>query len=150
MNISFRKIEEKDRSKLLSMMRIFYDSPAVFVKSSDKVLNKDIDDCIDSNFNLLDGYVIVDSDNIVGYFMVSLCYTTEYGGLVLYIEDIFIDANYRGMGICAKVFEFLKSNYPNVIRFKLEVEKENENAIRAYNKAGFNMSPYFEMTKELL
>ena len=45
-------------------------------------------------------------------------------------------------------FAFIENYYPDAVRFKLEVEPENEFAVKAYQKYGYHVSPYFLMTKE--
>ena len=47
-----------------------------------------------------------------------------------------------------ELFAFIENYYPNAVRFKLEVEPENEFAVKAYQKYGYHVSPYFLMTKE--
>lgn len=144
-----REMLDKDREEVLGMMRVFYDSPAVFHTSSNEVLLRDIDDCI-SDMPLVSGYVFVDNDKIAGYAMTALSYTTEYGGLCVWIEDLYVKPEYRRQGISSTFFEYLEKKYPDAVRFKLEVEKENEGAIEAYKKYGYGVSPYFEMTKEMI
>ena len=52
-------------------------------------------------------------------------------------------------GFASGLFEYLEGRYPDAVRFKLEVEKENVGAIETYLKSGYRASPYFEMTKEM-
>ena len=56
MNLVIRDMVEGDRDQVLELMRIFYDSPAVFHTSSDEVLKRDIEDCI-SDMPYVSGYV---------------------------------------------------------------------------------------------
>lgn len=146
--VSIRVIERKDKKEILEMMRVFYDSPAVFHTSSDAVLERDVDDCL-GDMPYVEGFVFADGEQLAGYAMISKGYTTEYGGLCIWIEDIFIKPKYRRQGLASVLFEYLEQRYPDAVRFKLEVEKENEGAIEAYKKSGYKVSPYFEMTKEM-
>lgn len=131
------------------MMRQFYDSPAVFHTSSDAVLRKDIEDCI-SDMPLVEGFVFEEDEKLLGYAMTALNYTTEYGGISVWIEDIYLKPEARGKGIATDFFAFIEKQYPQAVRFKLEVEQENEVAIAAYRRNGYSISPYFEMTKEMI
>lgn len=144
--MKIRKMEEKDRNTVFKMMRTFYDSPALLTKAPDEVLYQDIDNAI-SNMPFLDGFVFTDASDIIGYAMTAKSYTTEYGGLSLWIEDLYIIPEYRRQGIGTMFFKFLEKEYPDVVRFNLEVEKENEPAIANYKKNGFLVSGYFEMIR---
>ena len=144
-----RKMENRDAEEVFGMMRKFYDSPAVFHTSSDAVLRKDIEDRI-SDMPLAEGLVVEEDEKLLGYAMTALNYTTEYGGISVWIEDIYLKPEARGKGIATDFFAFIEKQYPQAVRFKLEVEQENEVAIAAYRRNGYSISPYFEMTKEMI
>lgn len=145
--ISIRKITQEDKQQVLEMMRVFYDSPAVFYTAPTQILEKDIDDCI-SELPFIEGFVFEDSQALAGYAMIAPSYTTEYGGLCIWFEDIYIKPEYRRIGLATMLFDFVEKCYPTAVRFKLEVEQENEGAIATYKRNGYSISPYFEMTKE--
>lgn len=147
--MTIRKMEQRDAEEVLGMMRVFYDSPAVFHTSSDQVLKKDIADCIREDLPILDGFVFEGDGELAGYAMTALNYTTEYGGISVWLEDLYLKPQYRRKGLATEFFAFLEKQYPEAVRFKLEVEKENEAAIATYKKCGYGISPYFEMTKEI-
>ena len=70
MNSTIRSIREEDRACVLSMMREFYSSPAVFTNGSDEIFLGDIDACL-SGSPYLEGYVIEGEAGICGYMMLS-------------------------------------------------------------------------------
>lgn len=147
--VSIRLMEEKDTEEVLAMMRVFYASPAVLCKSPEAVLRQDIRDCI-GDMPYIEGFVFAEEDEIVGYAMVAKGYTTEYSGLCIWIEDLYMKPEHRGKGISASFFSWLEDRYRGqAVRFKLEVEEENQAAIAAYKKSGYQLSAYLEMTKEL-
>ncbi len=146
--VLIREMEEKDKQEVLDMMRVFYDSPAVFHTSSDAVLKRDVEDCL-GELPFVEGFVFADGEELAGYAIISKGYTTEYGGLCIWIEDLFIKPRYRRRGIASAWFGYLEKRCPDAVRFKLEVEKENTGAIETYRRCGYGGSPYFEMTKEM-
>ena len=135
--------------EVLKMMRIFYDSPAVLHTSSDNVLRNDIDACI-GDCPYLDGYVFVEDGVIAGYSMVSKSFTTEYGGICAWIEDLYVKEEFRRRGISKEFFEELSGMYPDIVRFKLEVEPENERAIETYKKCGYDKLHYDIMERVMI
>ncbi len=142
------KMTEEYKEEVFGMMRMFYDSPALIHKSSDRVLMRDIEDCISDN-PFIEGYVFKEGEEVIGYSMVAMNYTTEYGGLCVWVEDLYLKEKYRNKGLSTEFFEFIEKNYSNAVRFKLEVEKENERAVASYKKNGYEVSDYFQMTKEI-
>lgn len=84
--------------------------------------------------------------NLLGYAMVAKSFSTEFGKPCMWIEDLYMKPQYRGMGIGTQFFSFIEQKYPNTI-LRLEVEEENEHAIYVYRKCGFERLPYMEMKK---
>lgn len=146
-NVSVRPMTAADREEVLAMMRVFYDSEAVFHTSSDAVLSRDVDDCIGA-CPFLEGFILCCDGKTAGYAMTALSYTTEYGGICVWLEDLYIQPQFRGKGIGSVMLRFLEERYPDAVRFKLEVEPENASAVACYQKSGFRISPYHLMTKE--
>lgn len=149
MEITIRKMERRDADQVYDMMRVFYDSPAVLHTSSDAVLKQDIEDCL-GDLPLVEGFVFEKEGTLVGYAMTALSYTTEYGGVCVWLEDIYLSPACRRSGIASRFFSYLEELHPEAVRFKLEVEQENETAIAAYRRNGYEISPYYEMTREMI
>lgn len=147
MESAIRPIEEKDRRPILEMMRVFYASEAVFTGGSEEIFNADITNCIGEN-PYVEGYVFENGNAIQGYAMLAKSYSTEFGKPCIWIEDIYVKDEYRGLGIATRFFRFVEEKYPHAL-LRLEVEAENERAVRVYKKCGFDVLPYMEMKKEL-
>lgn len=144
-----RLMTQEDFGEVLEMMKVFYASPAVLHKASEEVLRRDIEDCI-GDMPFIEGYVFQEEGRTAGYAMVARSYTTEYGGLCIWVEDLYLKPEFRHRGLGSEFFAFLEKAYEGrAVRFKLEVEEENESAIEAYKKNGYQVSSYFEMTKEI-
>lgn len=147
MQSTIRKMKEKDKECVIKMMKVFYASPAVFTNGSEEVFLNDVKNCIgDSPY--LEGYIIEDKEDIQGYAMIAKSFSTEFGKMCIWIEDLYIKEEYRGIGLGKKLLDFITQNYTDCI-FRLEVEEENERAVKLYKKCGFDVLPYMEMKKEL-
>lgn len=145
MNSTIRVMTKKDKSDVLEMMRVFYASPAVFTNGSEEVFLSDIENCINDN-PYLEGYVIEDLNGIQGYAMIAKSFSTEFGKPCIWIEDLYIKEDCRGLGLGNMLMEFITQKYTDCI-FRLEVEEENERAVKLYKKCGFTVLPYMEMKK---
>jgi len=147
MESKIRYMEEKDRQHILEMMRIFYASEAVFTNGSEEIFNIDISNCVNDN-PYIEGYVFENGKNIQGYAMLAKSFSTEFGKPCIWVEDIYIKDEYRGLGIGSMFLTFIEEKYPHSL-FRLEVEAENESAIHVYKKCGYDVLPYMEMKKAM-
>ncbi len=141
------KMQEDYRDAVFSMMRRFYDSPAVRYPADDEILRKDIEDCI-GPLPFVTGYVFLEEEDVIGYAVTASGYSTEFGGICIWIEDLYLEPEFWGRGYAGMFFRFLEKRQP-AVRYRLEVEKENEAAVKAYRKHGFCPVPYLEMDRQV-
>ena len=141
--MEIRKIADADREFVIDMMRRFYNSPAVITNGSEKIFAANVDACIkDSSF--VEGYVFVVDEKVIGYGMLVKSFSTEFGGECIWIEDIFIEENFRGKGIGTQFMNFSRKKYSDKI-LRLETEHDNFKAINLYKNFGFKELPYLEL-----
>jgi len=138
-----RKMIDADKNIVIDMMRRFYNSSAVITNGSEKIFAANVDACL-KNSAYLEGYVFVVDEKIIGYGMIAKSFSTEFGDECIWIEDIFIEKNFRGKGFGTRFLNFVKEKYPDK-NLGLEVESDNVKAIAAYKKFGFKELPYLEM-----
>ena len=140
-----RNIQERDREAVLSMMRTFYASDAVWSNGSDEIFAADVDACL-SDSPYIEGYVFEGESGLQGYAMVAKSFSTEFGKPCMWLEDIYVAPEFRDRGIGSAFMSYIQNKYPDAI-FRLEVEPENERAVHVYEKCGFVVIPYMEMKK---
>ena len=140
-----RMMTAEDGKQVQEMMRVFYASPAVLSNGSAEIFAADIAACISDN-PYLEGYVFADGGEIQGYAMAAKSFSTEFGKPCIWIEDLYVKPEYRSMGLGRAFFAYLQEKYTGAV-FRLEVEEENEGAVRLYEKMGFAELPYMEMKK---
>lgn len=136
---------ETDRAQVLAMMRVFYASPAVLSNGSEAIFEADFNACVGGS-PYLEGYVFENGDEIQGYAMLAKSFSTEFGKPCIWIEDLYVKDGYRGHGIGSRFLNFIEGQYPDAV-LRLEVEAENERAIRVYKNCGYDALPYREMKK---
>lgn len=145
MSGTIRIMTAEDKPQVLEMMRVFYASDAVLSNGSEEIFSNDIDNCVNDN-PYLEGYIVEDGEEVQGYAMVAKSFSTEFGKPCIWIEDLYVKEPYRGRGIGSQVLQYISEKYVGCI-FRLEVETENQRAIRVYEKCGFAELPYKEMKK---
>jgi GNAT superfamily N-acetyltransferase len=135
----------EDAQTVIDMMRTFYASPAVLSNGSKEIFEADVAECVgDSPY--AEGFVFEVEGSLIGYGMLAKSYSTEFGKRCIWIEDLYLLPEYRGLGIGSAFFAFIEERYPNCL-LRLEVEEENERARHVYEKNGFDVLPYMEMKK---
>lgn len=146
MDFIIRNMTEQDTQEVIDMMRIFYASPAVQSNGSDEIFENDIKNCV-SGSPYLEGYIFEKEGQILGYAMAAKSFSTEFGKPCVWIEDLYMKPESRGLGIGSKFFEYIEEKYSDVV-VRLEVEEENERAVHVYKKAGYEVLPYMEMIRK--
>lgn len=138
-------MDARHKSAVEELMQTFYASPAVHTNGSAEIFYADIENCINQS-PYLEGYVFTRNGEVVGYGMVAKSFSTEFGRPCMWIEDLYLIPECRSEGVGSRFFAMLEEKYPGTI-LRLEVEPENERAVRVYEKNGFDVLPYMEMKK---
>lgn len=147
MNNTIRSMTLADRDEVIAMMQIFYASDAVLSNGSQEIFMSDFEGCI-SECPYIEGYIFHDENEIQGYAMAAKSFSTEFGKPCIWIEDLYIKQEYRGLGIGSNFLNYIEKKYPDTV-IRLEVEDENKQAVSVYKKQGFEVLPYQEMIKHL-
>ncbi len=140
-----RKMTEQDKVCVIDMMHVFYASDAVSTNGSYEIFTNDFENCVNDS-PYLEGYVFEKDGAVIGYGMLAKSFSTEFGKPCIWIEDIYIKPEYRHQGIGTAFLQFVEKSYPNAL-LRLEVEPDNEKAVNAYKKCGFDALPYLELYK---
>lgn len=148
-SFTLRSMRESDRKEVLEMMREFYSSEATLTNGSDKIFNKDISECL-SGSPFLEGFVFAyreKDSSLWGYAMIAHSFSTEFGRPCIWIEDLYLREEARGLGLASFFLGSLEESYPDTL-LRLEAEYENEHAMSVYKGNGFREFPYVEMIRD--
>jgi GNAT superfamily N-acetyltransferase len=75
---------------------------------------------------------------LVGYALLIPYWSNEFGGTLLFIDELFVLSDHRGQGIAKSFFSQLKLKPPfNAIALALEVTRANRRAQKLYRSLGF-------------
>lgn len=147
--MTIRPLAQDDFDGVLSMMVTFYASDALLIHPEESVLRKTLTDAL-SGTPYLEAFGFEVNGQLVGYGMVAMSYSTEAGGLCAWIEDIYMEPEYRGKGYGSCFLDFVWERYRDrVARVRLEAEPENERAMAVYRKAGFEVLGYTQLVREV-
>ncbi len=76
----------------------------------------------------------------VGYLVLTLGYSVEYGGRDGFIDDLYLVEEARGQGLGRKLLDFAieQARALGIGTLHLEVDPENDSADRLYRRRGFS------------
>ena len=95
-------------------------------------------------------YLIERQGKAAGYGLISLTYSNEVGGLVVWIEELYIKQEYRGCGLGGKFLDFIRSKFsPKAKRFRLEVSEKNRSVQELYIDKGYEVLKYIQMVQDV-
>lgn len=145
MNIEIRNFCSGDKAVFSDMVKKFYAPPAVLHFPSENVMMSSFDAAFEIP-ELVKGYIFECDGTPAGYAIVSMKFETEVGGMAAWIEELFVEEDFRGLGIGSRFFEFLQKELKGKIkRIRLEVGDENDGAKRLYSRLGFEPLDYRQM-----
>jgi ribosomal protein S18 acetylase RimI-like enzyme len=127
------------------MTREFYGSGAVLRPVPDGYFAGTFDALV-SGSPFLDGFVAEEDGTVAASLQVSLTWSNEAGGLVVWLEELYVRPERRGRGLGTALIRRALAEYGGkAARFRLEAEPSNEGAMRLYRRLGFRELPYRQM-----
>jgi ribosomal protein S18 acetylase RimI-like enzyme len=77
------------------------------------------------------------NDVLIGYTILIHYWSNEYGGIILFIDELYIKPSFRNQGLGNQFLKVLELKFPNINTFALEVSPSNKRAMSLYLKNGF-------------
>ncbi|MGB7281701.1 MAG: GNAT family N-acetyltransferase [Candidatus Acidiferrum sp.] len=146
--VIFRPVVREDESTILRMMRslaqqepgaYFFDEPVVRGVLHNFLANPDLGQA----------WIFLDGEIPAGYIVLTFGYSFEYHGRDSFIDELYIEPQYRRMGIGRRALEFVeeRARELSVNAVHLEVDEGNDPASDLYRRAGYVDQSRFLMTK---
>ena len=143
--LTLRDLTPEDRDLVVPMVQAFYRSDAVDHPVDAAILERSFQDAASPAEPLLRGLLIQWEGKPAGYMYLTQCYSAEVGGRCIFIEEIYLEPEYRRRGLGAQIMAWLEQEYPAARRFRLEVTQANQGAVHLYQKAGYTFLRYDQM-----
>lgn len=148
--VTFRPAAMADQEALLRMMRnlaeqepgpYFFDEPAVR-----EALRKFL-----ASPDLGQSWVFFEGKTPVGYIVLTFGYSFEYHGRDSFIDELYIEPQYRRQGIGRRAMQFVeeRARELGVNAIHLEVDQGNDRAAELYRRTGYLDHSRFLRTKWL-
>lgn len=143
-----RKLTGEDRALFLELADEFYHTDGVLHPVPMANLCRTFEAILAEN-PYVSAFMIEKDGRAAGYGQLSFTWSTEAGGMVVWLEELYIRPAFQGQGLGSEYFHYVMEHYKDkAARFRLEVEPGNEGAIRLYKKLGYEDFPYIQMIRE--
>ena len=84
-------------------------------------------------------WIAMKGDRLIGYLVLVLLISLEYGGMVAEIDELYVDVSARGRGVGGALLKSAGKRLwqKGIAQMSLRVGKSNPSAVRFYQKLGF-------------
>ena len=137
MNIQYCPYSSEDQDELFMMIHHLYDEETEGEQMSDEKIKSTIQFLSD---NAQRGKIVVFKDGglVLGYSILIYYWSNEFGGEIVFIDELFLKAEYRskkiGSDFLRHTIEQSQSKFKAIF---LEVFPSNEKAFQFYTRNGF-------------
>lgn len=140
-NIRYRKIKASEKKIVTGLIKDFYKEIPGIRGITDEKIKKTF-----SAFAKDPGkgqIVVIEKDKtIAGYAVLANFWSNEWGGNVLFLDEIYLKPDFRGQGIGRGFINYLiKKKYNRATAIQLEVAPTNKQAKALYKSIGFKPYP---------
>lgn len=149
--MEIRCVTAADKKAWMRLVDDFYNSDAVWHPIPQSYREATFAEIL-ARDTYLEGYLMEQAGESVGFALIAKSFSQEGGGLCLWLEELYFTPENRGKGYGSEFFAFLENRAQTLkaARLRLEVEPDNLRAQELYRRKGFDKMPYGEMVRELL
>jgi ribosomal protein S18 acetylase RimI-like enzyme len=148
--VVFRPATHDDEQALLCMMRKLAEQEPGAYNFDEPVVRDALRKFLASP-ELGQAWVFFEAGTPVGYIVLTFGYSFEYHGRDSFIDELYIEPQYRRQGIGGRAMQFVeeRARELGVNAIHLEVDSGNDAAAELYRRAGYDDHSRFLMTKWL-
>jgi diamine N-acetyltransferase len=141
--------DRRHADAVLRMMRELYDTDAPDLKVDQSKFPATIDRLLAEPTR---GRIVLfmRGERLVGYGALMPYWSNEFGGMVVVVDELLVEKEFRRQGIAREFFAFIEATRPfDAAAFMLEVSPNNPRARALYEALGFEPRKLQTMTRRL-
>lgn len=144
-----RRMKPADREAYYHLAEAFYSTDAILSDPDQALFCATFEEMMKRDTYLM-GFMLERGGQSAGYGILAKGFSTELGGPVIWVEELFIKKEYRSQGLGSDFFAYVQDTFGiRAKRLCLEVEPDNKKAISLYRSLGFEKLPYTQMSMKL-
>jgi ribosomal protein S18 acetylase RimI-like enzyme len=138
MGVSFDPVRAGDAETLLQLARAFHAEDGHPLDAAGEAAIRQIV----AGEPLARAWLLRRDGTALGYVVITIGFSVEYGGRDGFIDDFYLAPEARGQGLAAKFLDFAiaQARLLGIRTLHLEAETDNARATRLYRGAGFEAS----------
>ena len=147
--VEIRDVRTQDLPALLRMMRSLAEHPPAIPFDEGEVCAS-LETFL-ANAKLGQAWLLWLGERPAGYVILTLGYSFEFRGRDAFIDELYVEPEFRSMGLGRRAMEFVeeKARAMDVNALHLEVDRGNDPAIKLYRRKGYEDHGRHLMTKWL-
>ena len=137
------------QSVVVGMMRSLYEEDQAPEQPDFSLFPKTVEQLV---ANPAAGQIVLfrEDDRLAGYAILIPYWSNEFGGNLLFIDEIFVAVAHRNRGIARRFFTYVEQERPfGAVALALEVSPGNSRANRLYESLGFAQRQYANLIRPL-
>ncbi len=139
--VDYKPFEVKDLPELRAMVHALYLADGEPEKMTDDKINHTVA-FLSANRGHGEIIMLCNGQEVVGYAILINYWSNEFGGNVLYIDELFVKEAFRNQRIGTDfIHHLISSGYNNCRALSLEVVGINARALALYKRLGFQPAP---------
>ena len=147
-NLHFQLPAEKDLLRFVELMREFYQGQGMVF--DEEIARSSLKrTLLDSTLG--SAYLVLLDEQLVGYFVLTFCFSLEFHGKFALLDEIYILEAFRKQKLGSAIVEFVEGvcRKMGIKALRLEVGQENQAAQSLYRTMGFKQDLRYLFTKWL-
>ena len=135
---------------LLQLMRGLQSDDPWSVPFLEEEVHASLDDLLRSP-SVGRAFLIYEGDLCIGYLVLSFDFSLEYGGKNAWVDELFIETEFRGRGFGSRILDFAAKTARELGAKVLHLEVNRGNpAINLYRRCGFKEHDRYLLSKSLV
>lgn len=137
MDIKLRDYLDADYNEFLEMASSLYSEDLEGQPMNRTKVNSTINEC-KKNPQKVRIIILLNNNEIIGYSILVYFWSNEYGGNILFIDELYVKEDSRNRGIGAYFLNCIEK-MDNIVALQLETNPSNKRVFNYYTRLGFEV-----------
>ena len=143
-----RDMTGADKKIFLKMSENFYHSDAVLHDFSARITEQNLEGALSGSPYVRCLMLEETAGTPSGYAVIAHSWSSEAGGPMIILEELYLEPAARGQGLAAKFFDWFFEEYKGwAAGYRLEVAPKNADVLGLYEKYGYEKLAYIQMLR---